>query len=329
MKRRAYTLIELLVVIAVIAMLIGLLLPAVQAAREAARRMQCVNNLKQIGLAALNFHDANGSFPAGVSAGPAIASHVVMVLPYIEQGIAFAQFNLSFGVTGAVQNSTARDHDVPTLLCPSDTSAGAYPDLASAGAAGVFGRSNYFGNLGAHAWIYDMNAGFTKDSSFAGIFANLSKTRIADITDGTGNTALFAEIKRGAYPANDTTDVVAVAIPTWGTGNPATNPNNVIPVAACKIPSKPSVNYVGLRYPDASPYDALYTHTVVPNNADHDCTVISFDQAHLASRSYHPGGVNVTWADGSVRFVKSSIPLTVWKALGTRCGVEVIDAASY
>ncbi len=329
MTRRAFTLIELLVVIAIIALLIGLLLPAVQSAREAARRIQCVNQLKQLALAAHNFHDVNNAFPPGATPGPANASFAVTILPYLEQANALSSFNMSFNVTNAAQNSTARDGQVPGLLCPSDPSTGTYPDPSAAGAGGSYGRTNYFGNLGAHAWFYDAKGTYTKDPALAGIFANSSKTNLAAVTDGTSATALFSEVRRGAYSSHDKTDLVVVPPPTWGTGNTGTNPNNLAPVSACNTPSTTLINYVGLQYQNGSIYNALYTHTVVPNNVGRDCLVAPFDQAHLGARSYHPGGVVVAWADGSVRFVKSTVSPLVWKGLGTRSGAEVIDAASY
>src|SRR5258708_5733753 len=128
MKRSAFTLVELLVVIAVIAILVALLLPAVQTAREAARRIQCTNNLKQIALATHNFHDANALLPPGASAAPSFASSLVFILPFFEQMNSFNSFNLTLDVTDFPENSTARNHDVSGYLCPSDPSFGSFQD---------------------------------------------------------------------------------------------------------------------------------------------------------------------------------------------------------
>jgi prepilin-type N-terminal cleavage/methylation domain-containing protein/prepilin-type processing-associated H-X9-DG protein len=330
MRRRGFTLIELLVVIAVIVILMALLLPAVQAVREAARRMQCINNLKQIALAALNFHDVNQGLPAGVVPAPVNGSPLAMILPYLEQGAMYAQFNLSVDLSSSAANSTARDNNVSAFLCPSDPSSGAYAEFYSAGSAGAMGRSNYYGNLGAHGWVLDAQGSQTKDSRLTGIFATSSSTRMADIGDGTSNTLLFAEIKRGAFPLHDGNDMTVVPPNLWGTGSPATNTNNLSPPAACNTPTPPTINYIGLEYQRGHLITALYNHTLTPNSKGLDCIALpTLDQGHKAARSCHPGGVNVARADGSVRFVKESISLPAWKALGTRCGGEVIDGSSY
>ena len=333
MNRRAFTLIELLVVVAVIGVLVAILLPAVQAAREAARRMQCTNNLKQITLAAHNFVGVNQSFPPGASLAPRNASALVFLLPFMEQGNLYSQFDPTVDASDAAVNSTARGHDVPGFLCPSDPSTGTYPEpFRSPGQpAGTIGRSNYFANLGSDGWVYDVKGTQMKVPGRAGIFAFGSSTRIAEICDGTSNTALFAEIKRGAFPRDDDLGVTLLPPATYGLAKPPSNLSNLSPPAACNDPTqKKRWNYTGLQYQRGTFYTALYTHTVLPNYKGRDCLIdFSFDQGHLASRSYHPGGVNVAMADGSVRFIKESIELQIWKALGTRSGGEPLSSGSY
>jgi prepilin-type N-terminal cleavage/methylation domain-containing protein/prepilin-type processing-associated H-X9-DG protein len=335
MQRRAFTLIELLVVVSIIGLLIGLLLPAVQAARESARRMQCVNNLKQLALGAHNFETANGSFPPGTSGGPSLASTRVLLLPYLEQASLYNRFDLTTNVSDTLVNLTARSQDIAMFLCPSDPSTGRWvdPPLVEGDPPVGSGRSNYYGNLGIHAWAYNQspNYAYTKDARHAGVFAYVSSTRLADIADGTSNTVMFAEVKRGAFPNNNEIDIIVVQPNLWGTGSPVTNANNLTPPAVCnKLPGYKQLTYTGLQYQRGTLLASLYTHTVAPNSKKRDCVSFpTLELAHLASRSYHSGGVNVALCDGSVRFVKDSLQLDVWKALGTRAGGETIDSAGY
>src|SRR5262249_48473379 len=161
------TLIELLVVIAIIAVLIGLLLPAVQKVREAANRLRCTNNLKQLGLAAQGYHDVNNAFPVGMTLPPPSASALAYLLPFVEQQARFQQFDFSKDLTTNVANSTGRVGDISVFLCPSDPSAAVFPDpMPPAGQlAAPQGRSNYFGNLGTNAWVYTQHSEGAKDST--------------------------------------------------------------------------------------------------------------------------------------------------------------------
>jgi prepilin-type N-terminal cleavage/methylation domain-containing protein/prepilin-type processing-associated H-X9-DG protein len=331
MRSRAFTLIELLVVMAIIAVLVGLLLPAVQSAREAARRIQCTNNLKQIAIAAHNFIQANSSLPPGASLAPSEASSLIFIAPFLEQSNRYNAFNINVDVTGSPSNITARALDVNGFLCPSDPASGTYPDpfQLPGQQPGTMGRSNYFGNLGANGWAYDQYNSFSKSTAASGVFAYGSSTRLGDITDGTSNTALHAEIKRGARPDHDVLDVTILLPNIWGSGNPALNSNNLKPPAACDSNLAATYNFTGLQCQRGFLLTALYTHTVPPNYKGRDCISATVDQAHLASRSYHPGGVNVAMADGSVRFVGDRIQMQVWRSLGTRAGGEIIDSASY
>jgi prepilin-type N-terminal cleavage/methylation domain-containing protein/prepilin-type processing-associated H-X9-DG protein len=329
-RRPGFTLIELLVVIAVIATLIGLLLPAVQSAREAARRARCTNNLKQIGLATFNFETSAGHLPPGATQKPSYQSILVFLLPHIEQTNKFNQFNSSANAYSFAGNHDARTGDIPIYLCPSDPSTGAWTDASPPAGAppGVSGRTNYYGNAGAHGWWKDSAGASVKPPGLAGIFGLDSRTRFQDISDGTSNTALFAEIKRGAAPTNNHLDIVQVPPPGWGppSASPGLNPSNFSPPKACTTTAK-GENLTGLQYYRGIPTSALYTHTVPPNHPGRDCMyLIGADQFHLASRSYHPGGVNVSFADGSVRFIAETINAEAWKALGTRSGGEVVSS---
>jgi prepilin-type N-terminal cleavage/methylation domain-containing protein len=331
MPRRAFTLIELLVVIAIIAILIALLVPAVQKVREASMRTQCINNLKQLALAAQNYHDSNRTFPIGAGLSPVNASWQVLVLPFIEQGNKYSQYDFS-GITGSLVNSSsnspARVGDIGTFICPSDPSPGVYPDSPS----GLpIGRCNYFGNLGTNGWWKESFGNQFKDPSTAGMFANNSSISIRMIVDGTSNTALLAEVKRGAKPNASATDVTQVSPATWGPATiAATNPHNLTPVLpACNTSTSP-INYTGLQYCNGIFVNTFYTHTVLPNNTGLDCIIqITVDQGHLASRSYHSSGVNFACVDGSVRFATNNISLTTWQALGTRNGNDIVGSDGF
>ena len=330
MNRRAFTLIELLVVIAIIAILIGLLLPAIQKVRESAARAKCQNNLKQIGLACHNYHDNRNALPMGATLAPSSISVQVLLLPHLEQQNRYNQFDQNQS-SFAAANYYGRVGDISIYLCPSDPSAGFLVDSTppSGVVAGNCGRSNYYGNAGAHAMLAESNGSIVKPGHLTGVFATGSAIPFANITDGLSQTSLFAEIKRGAAPKRDGMDVTRIA--TWGAANTAaTNPNNFGPIPAALAASANNAsaplfsNTTGLQYFQGTGNSALYTHTLPPNYTGRDCMAITADQLHLAARSYHTGGVNIVLCDGSVRTIKSSIGFDVWTALGTRAGGEAV-----
>lgn len=327
MRRTGFTLIELLVVIAIIAVLLGLLLTAVQQVRAAAARATCQNNLKQLGLAAHAYHNTYKVFPYGVGPAPGEGTALVFLLPFVEQQARFQQFDFSKHLTNHEDNSPARIRDVALYLCPADNSSGAYPDLnpGAGQPAQPLGRSNYFGNMGTNAWVHNQRGTKSKDPASRGTFAYLDRTRMADIVDGTSSTVLFAEGKRGSYPANGPLDITLVAPGDWGGSSfdPLTDPNNRTPPPACANPMT-TYAFTGLQFQRGFFITALYTHTIPPNYVGRDCMRLPLlDQGHLAARSYHAGGVNACFADGSVRFVGDNISMPLWQAIGTRAGNDL------
>lgn len=353
--RRGFTLVELLVVIAIIGILVGLLLPAVQAAREAARRMQCQNFIRQMGLSAHNFESAMKYFPPrrhskvlpNASNVPTTyysdASPQVVLLAYIEQGSKLNQWNLDYNVnsdaaiapgipalTGA--NAAARVGDIPMYLCPSDPST-MYQSNA--------GRSNYMVSTGANA---DYRGGLPGDGIFAmpnpGTGQMLKGPTHGSISDGTSNTAMFAEVKRGNFNSTQTGQydhTTSFIISTAYTGAQLTDGRNL---PECG-PTGPSVaptyfRYGGLQYYRGSVNQLFsYAHTLPPNwnkrtqntaQQRYGCGNSSYAQAHIPTSSYHTGGANVCYADGSTRLISDSIDFVTWQALGSRAGGEVISS---
>jgi prepilin-type N-terminal cleavage/methylation domain-containing protein/prepilin-type processing-associated H-X9-DG protein len=366
--RAGFTLIELLVVIAIIAVLIALLLPAVQSAREAARRAQCTNNLKQIGLAMHNYHTSYGTFPLGVSAsnntwnsahcgcsalitwnGWSVHS---MLLPYLEATPVYNAINFAFDPlvcsSGSRFNNTAFLTVIPGFLCPSDPFSGKKTGFIN----------NYCGSLGTTIGVvqnYGQNS--------IGVFSYQIPYGLSDIPDGSSNTVAFAEALVGDTCGGNTLkndtyrgDGVAIAGYDWNY-NAASNANYYLQTAlpSCNAGWKTIAttgsdsnatlgcnrgNYWGWGAEAMSLFN-----TIVPPSSNqyqwsfcrsgcngccsgNPCNLA--DHGEIANaNSQHPGGCNVLLADGSVRFMKSSLAIQVWWALGTRIGGEVISSDSY
>jgi prepilin-type N-terminal cleavage/methylation domain-containing protein/prepilin-type processing-associated H-X9-DG protein len=367
--RRGFTLIELLVVIAIIAVLIALLLPAVQAAREAARRAQCVNNLKQIGLAMHNYHTANTTFPMGNSLnvqGPtpadlalwnAWSSHGLM-LGYMEQQPLYNAINFAFGpypVQGYSNiNSTAANAVIRSFLCPSDPNTGA----ASNGNGSGGNINNYAASFGAST-----NNGSGWDNQQApynwqipvgtsGMFAYARAYGVEAATDGTSNTIAFAEWLVGDGRQNSGSKYRGNMEMNDGSGTPNFNnaQTNIPAVTAAlqkcitKFQSEPNSNastitdLKGWRWALGCYGFGSFNTIQIPNDPtypvggcrDGDGPEGWADGGwSVGAASAHPGGCNVLLADGSCRFVKSTISRLIWMGLGTRNGGEVISADAY
>ena len=312
-QRRGFTLIELLVVIAIIAVLIALLLPAVQAAREAGRRMQCVNNLKQIGLAAHNYHDRVGALPgAELAYNVTSFSALTHLLGSMEQTNVYNSINFSF-INSDPTNNTALVTRINTFICPSDV-ADPHPEYG--------GQTNYMADMGS--WIVWMSAS-GPNATLAppnGMFYGNSATRIADVTDGLSNTGLFSERVLADFTAGVISPIADVFF------SPAQPTTLDAAVQACQAiditnPASQFPLFMGAPWINGQ---HVFLHVTPPDTRS--CGFFSALRAAMPPSSRHPGGVNMLLGDGSVRFVKDTVNLDVWRALGTRAGGEIISADS-
>jgi len=322
--RKAFTLIELLVVIAIIAILIALLVPAVQKVREAAARIQCVNNLKQMGLAFHNYEGAMKRLP-GIGLSPNQTSVHTDLLRFVEHDNlrqlydpSQSLFNLVVGVPSFnPAQINAATTPVKMFLCPSDS----YPATFTRWGANNVAGTNYMVNTGTGTGaFYDLRI------PTDGLFWNGSSERLATITDGLSNTMFAAEALVGtnfdtmsATPA----DPRQMSSPQGiGSSNPSggTTPSLSDPVCAGTMRW---VGGRGVSWIYGLAQSTTFNTYAAPNSSQPDC------QAHgigfFKASSGHPGGVNVLLGDGSVRFVTNSISLSTWRALSTRAGNEVVN----
>jgi prepilin-type N-terminal cleavage/methylation domain-containing protein/prepilin-type processing-associated H-X9-DG protein len=320
-RHRGFTLVELLVVIAIIGVMIGLLLPAIQAAREAARRSSCSNNLRQFGLALLNYETSNRHLPPiGNQASSQYAFAVqALVLPYAENEalhsiVDFAQ-SLTLGSGGSqtinpVQQPAAQTV-VDMFLCPSDGGPRAY--LAN---SGTWAPTNYMVNIGSGTSAAIRTTSNPND----GLFWYLSKLRIAAVTDGTSKTMLASEAVRGANRTESSRPTVErdrFYAQLAGGGGPV--PTETTVAANCDGASTWAGNR-GMSWLWGREFGSCFNSVHTPNSADTDCGKNGAGAFKAASR--HPGGVQVLMLDGSVRFVPNEVGLAVWQAASTRAGGE-------
>ena len=306
LRKKGFTLIELLVVIAIIAVLIGLLLPAVQKVREAASRIKCSNNLKQLGLALHNYEGANKTFPQARNPYPLVHSGLSRLLPFVEQENLQRLCDYTTPPTSPT-NVTASQTKVPMFLCPSDSISGQVPGYPDFG-------TNYVANNGSGTVGYGLIA------SGDGIFTQ-SPIKVADVADGLSNTVAMSESVMG-------TGTVPIGIPT----DRRTIATSVLEVPGGTDPTPATCGSAagawsakrGAKWIDGHYGNSLYNHYYTPNPNTWDCGNGSHNKGLSTARSWHAGGVNVLLLDGSVRFVRDSIDLATWRGLSTRAGDEVI-----
>jgi prepilin-type N-terminal cleavage/methylation domain-containing protein len=326
--RNAFTLIELLVVIAIIGILIALLLPAVQAAREAARRTQCINNLKQVGLALHNYLSTHNTFPPVVVLPRGRTSQpwsgLARLLPHLEQSNLYNAINWDRDFEFTMSPTVAITR-VAMFMCPSEINDRPRPTPTL-----TYYPNNYCFNEGTW-FVYDPASDLAGDGAFA---PNRSFSPAA-IIDGLSNTIAMSEVK--AYQTN-----------YWDTLNPGT-----VGVAPPRTPAE-LLTYVGgtfdsnghTEWVEGDVHEVGFTTAMAPNarvwtmvngqQVDIDLTSMRDGEsitlptyAAVTARSFHPGGVSALLLDGSVRFLKDSVSLIVYRSIGTRAGGEVVSADSY
>lgn len=333
--RLGFTLVELLVVIAIIGVLIALLLPAVQAARESGRQMQCKNNLKQIGLAIHNYQSAMGAYPPTFICNPQNTadkggnwSGLARIFPYLEQSALYGQINFKAGYSGLTQITTTR---IPPYLCPDEVNDTMTLDTSGNGSNYPV---NYAFNLGIWS-VFDPKdrRGGNRDGA---MWCN-GGSRPADFRDGLSNTLCMAEVKAFTpLYRNNNSDTPTIP-------NLVTDLLPLLTGGTAGMGQNVQENKGHTEWTDGKANHGGFTATFPPNtqvlwqnggyqydidyvNASEGRTPTVKTYAALTARSYHPGMVNASLMDGSVRSFNNSISSQVWRALATRAGGEAVSA---
>jgi prepilin-type N-terminal cleavage/methylation domain-containing protein/prepilin-type processing-associated H-X9-DG protein len=318
-RTRAFTLVELLVVIAIIGILIALLLPAVQAAREAARRSQCTNNIKQLALAVHNYHDTYKRFPTGsqkftTGQGASVDnigqfSWIVRILPYIEGVSLHDQVDYRWGDTSWATGGTPHPtraagvfaHPLSVVLCPSDDM-----DPTTGGAHGGFAPNNMVGCSGSDMYFKATNNG---PNNRRGVFEKNFWPSFASVLDGTSNTVAISECLTGE-------PFITTNISTGSLGG-------CIAATDTPLTTNNGGHERGQSWVRGTDSECHLFNTLIPINdkltENHECRVNTYVGAY-AARSHHPGGVNVGLCDGSVTFATETFDIDLWRAASTIAG---------
>lgn len=307
-RRSGFTLIELLVVVAIIGVLIGLLLPAVQKVREAANRLSCSNNLKQIGLAAHNYHDSFHRLPAGQISSTRFSA-LSKLLPYIEQDNLYNQIDFNSNEF-APPNLPAIMQGIGIFRCPSDVAESPLPQAG--------GPTNYMANKGSGIVWQDTSGPNANMPMPNGVFYYDSRIKFADIKDGLSNTAFFSERLLGDGSNSIVSPIEDVFLDT----NSPTTPDEAVQMCdalditdlANQFPF-----FMGAPWSDGQ---HTYLHASLPNTRS--CGFLYVLRAVMPPSSRHLGGVNLLMGDGSVHFIQNGIDLPTWRGMGSRNGGEVI-----
>ncbi len=345
-SRRGFTLIELLVVIAIIGVLIALLLPAVQAAREAARRAQCSNNLKQIGLAMHNYHDSFNALPVATivtwsaSGSPIFQGWgaLARILSFMEGQNKYNAINFSFSNESPF-NATVTGTGTSTFLCPSD------PRMDDSLIEDGLTRKNT--NYGVNRGDWYVWGGRVSTVPPRSPFRTNVSVRFSELTDGLSSTILAAEVKTRFPFLMDCDGLLFTPVNTQPIPLPNASPASIPQYVGCSgglAELRPDYGHAG--WEDANIPESGFTTAWPPNKrtpgqfsggasfADVDLVSLREEEggpsfAAVTARSYHPGGVNVLLGDGSVRFVKDTINGFLWRGLGSVNGGEIISADAY
>jgi prepilin-type N-terminal cleavage/methylation domain-containing protein len=313
LRRAAFTLVELLVVIAILGVLVGLLLPAVQQTREAARCAECKNNLRQLGLSLQSYHGSNGRFPSGQQGGglppnDMTFSAISRLLPYLEQEDAYNRIDFTLPVSHP-RNDAARMLEIPGLRCPSDS---------SNNISGLGGSLNYYTNKG-NGIIWQgpvgVNAAFPEQN---GVMYFQSNVRMRDVSDGTSHTSAFCE--RVLSDGNNS--VVSPVADVFFSPAVPTNQDEAISICAAL-----DIGNLANQFPffTGAPWMSghhTYLHVDGPNTRT--CGFFLVERGTFSASSRHHGGVFMSLVDGSVRFVANDVERSVWRGLGSRNGGEVL-----